>query len=52
MTGDLKVVNCWHSVTEIQRMQDDKLGFGQWMAKNTVEWHYQIVGMGVEIEYR
>ncbi|KAF8538296.1 hypothetical protein BDD12DRAFT_741716, partial [Trichophaea hybrida] len=52
MTGDSNVVIFSDSVTTIQRVQDDKLGPGQRMAKNTIEWNKKIVGMGVEIEYQ
>jgi hypothetical protein len=40
------------SVTAIQRVQDDKLGPGQRMAKNAYEWNNKIEATEVEIEYR
>jgi hypothetical protein len=51
-TGDSKLVSLLDTVTAIQQVQDDKLGPGQSMAKNIVEWNNKIVGMGVEIEYQ
>jgi hypothetical protein len=51
-TGNWKGIIPSDSVTPIHRVQDVKLGPGQQMAKNTVEWNNKIVGMGVEIEHQ
>jgi ribonuclease HI len=51
-TGALMVIIFSDSVTAIQWVQDDKLGPGQRMAKNTVEWNNIFVGMEVEIDYQ